>query len=323
MNAMAGGLPRPVFVELDLPGPLREDYISSVDVEDVMLAEFPELDRFLNFVMRRELIRVRRAHKQPFPWVDDDILNTYRFTNIRREDDAVTVWIRENWRKPHAQDKDLWFAMMVARFINQPATLERLGYPVPFDPERMVAVLSTPNQDGISLFRAAYMVRSDIEYTGKPKIEYLIEAQFKPAWANRKRWRPEDGDSLNSYHIKLMGGYGMGSFMAAQVVADMKHVQPLKSASDWWTFAASGPGSRKGLNAVMGRELTQPISEENWRFTLARLIEVSAPILKDKELDLKLDAQDWQNCLCEFGKYWKAFTNIGRPKQKFKPPVSA
>jgi hypothetical protein len=118
--------------------------------------------------------------------------------------------------------------------------------------------------------------------------------------------------------------YGMGSFMAAQVVADMKHVQPLKNASDWKTFAASGPGSRKGLNAVMGRALDSPWAEDKWRLALARLIEVSAPILKDKELDLvNLDAQDYQNTLCEWGKYWKAFTHTGRPKQKFKPPTQA
>jgi hypothetical protein len=324
-GAKKWGHATPIFVTLtpdkDLPPMAREGYIASVDVEDAMLAEFPELDRFLSFIVRRELVRIRRLHGQPYPWCDDDILNTYRFCNIRREDDTVTTWLREHWRDPHRADPDLWFAMMVARFINQPVTLERLGYPVPFDPDHMLAVLSTPNKGGISIYRAAYMVRSDIDYTGKPKAEYLIEAQFKHAWNNRKRWRPDIDDSLNSYHTKLMGGYGMGSFMAAQLVADLKHVQPLKKASDWNTFAASGPGSRKGLNVVMGREMDKPWSEEDWRFTLGRLIEAGAPKLKEKELTL--DAQDWQNCLCEFSKWWKAFTGIGRPKQKFKPPLQA
>jgi len=284
-----------------------------------MFDEFPQLTLFLNFVMKRELIRVRRKAGQPYPWSDDDILNTYRFTNIRREDDAVTKWVRDNWRKPNAKDKDLWFAMMVARFINQPATLERLGYPVPFDPSKMLAVLTAPNPNGVSIWRVAYMVRSDTEYAGQPKANYLVEAQFIPAWEKRAMMRPLGDETLNSYHMRLMDQlYGMGSFMAAQVVADLKHVQPLKSASDWATFAASGPGSRKGLNAVMGRELDEPWAEDKWRLAHARLIEALAPSIKAKELGLKLDAQDWQNCLCEFSKYFKALTGVGRPKQKFK-----
>ncbi len=284
-----------------------------------MFDEFPQLTLFLNFVMKRELIRVRRKAGQPYPWSDDDILNTYRFTNIRREDDAVTKWVRDNWRKPNAKDKDLWFALMVARFINQPLTLERLGYPVPFDPKKMLAVLGAPNPGGVSIWRVAYMVRSDTEYAGQPKANYLVEAQFIPAWEKRAMMRPLGDESLNSYHMRLMDQlYGMGSFMAAQVVADLKHVQPLKSASDWATFAASGPGSRKGLNAVMGRELDEPWTEDKWRLAHARLIEALAPSIKSKELGLKLDAQDWQNCLCEFHKWWKAYTGVGRPKQKFK-----
>jgi hypothetical protein len=284
-----------------------------------MFDEFPQLTLFLNFVMKRELIRVRRKAGQPYPWSDDDILNTYRFTNIRREDDAVTKWVRDNWRKPNAKDKDLWFAMMVARFINQPATLERLGYPVPFDPAKMLAVLTTPNPDGVSIWRVAYMVRSDTEYAGQPKANYLVEAQFIPAWEKRAMMRPLGDETLNSYHMRLMDQlYGMGSFMAAQVVADLKHVQPLKSASDWATFAASGPGSRKGLNAVMGRELDEPWAEDKWRLAHARLIEALQPMIKKKELDLKLDAMDWQNCECEFSKWFKAYTGVGRPKQKFK-----
>jgi hypothetical protein len=30
-----------------------------------------------------------------------------------------------------------------------------------------------------------------------------------------------------------------------------------------------------------------------------------------------LSAQDYQNCLCEFHKYWKARTGLGRPKQNY------
>jgi hypothetical protein len=31
--------------------------------------------------------------------------------------------------------------------------------------------------------------------------------------------------------------------MAAQIIADPKYVEQLRSANDWWTLAAPGPGS--------------------------------------------------------------------------------
>jgi len=82
------------------------------------------------WITEREAIRKRRAAGQPAPWTSDPILNSFRFCNVRREDDAVTRHIAQRWREPRADDPHLWFAMAVARFINLPDTLDELGYPV-------------------------------------------------------------------------------------------------------------------------------------------------------------------------------------------------
>ena len=50
------------------------------------------------WVAERERIRVRKESGQPFPWTDDPILATYRFCNVRREDDRVTIWVRTHRR---------------------------------------------------------------------------------------------------------------------------------------------------------------------------------------------------------------------------------
>jgi len=70
------------------------------------------------WISEREAIRVRREAGQPKPWTDDPILQEGRFCNIRRENDRVTCWIAQNWREPHADDPELWFAMAVARLVN-------------------------------------------------------------------------------------------------------------------------------------------------------------------------------------------------------------
>src|SRR4249919_3123124 len=90
------------------------------------------VERLFAFIHERYMIYIRKEAEDKPPWTDDPILRDYRFCNIYREDDKVTVWIRENWRKPNSDDPDLWFAMCVARLFNLPTTLEAIGYPVPF-----------------------------------------------------------------------------------------------------------------------------------------------------------------------------------------------
>ena len=97
--------------------------------------------RLMYWIEEREAIRVRRAAGEPGPWTTDRILQDWSFCNCRREHDRVTRWITVQWRQPHADDPDLWFAMTVARFVNWPDTLEALGYPVPWDREHFVSVL--------------------------------------------------------------------------------------------------------------------------------------------------------------------------------------
>jgi hypothetical protein len=41
---------------------------------------------------------------------------------------------------------------------------------------------------------------------------------------------------------------GLGPFYIGQIIADLKYVEPLKSAKDWWTYCVPGPGSQRGLN---------------------------------------------------------------------------
>src|SRR5262245_44465925 len=105
---------------------------------------------------------------------------------------------------------------------------------------------------------------------------------------------------------------GFGSFMAAQVVADMKYVEPLRSARDWWTFAAPGPGSERGLNRVLGRPVDAPWRDDDtWRTAFVRLHAAIAPELERNGIG-RLCGQDLQNCLCEFHKYEK--TRLGEGK---------
>src|SRR6185295_17694697 len=138
----------------------------------------------------REAIRVRRASGASRPWTDDPILHNLPFCNVRRADDRVTRWIADNWRNPHADDDDLFFAMVVARFVNWPDTLAEIGYPVPWEPERFRSVTASRKERGQTAFSSAYTISNG--GSTAPKAEHLTEKVFAPLWARRLRLRPKE-----------------------------------------------------------------------------------------------------------------------------------
>jgi alpha-glutamyl/putrescinyl thymine pyrophosphorylase clade 1 len=277
------------------------------------------LSALLEFIAERELIRGRRAAGEPPPWTADPILREWSFTNVRREDDRVTRWITVNWREPHAKDPDLWFAMCVARFVNLPGTLAEIGFPVPWNREHFIAVMAARAARGDKLYGPAYMIHADNKNKGRCTAEYQAAEVFNPLWRAHEFLRPTHGETLARYHSRLgeIRGIG-GGFMAGQVIADLKYVAPLNAAADWMTFAVSGPGSKRGLNRVLGRPVDAPWSESGWRREFDHLRTIVMPDLECIGLG-GLHAQDLQSCLCELDKYERVRLGEGKPRRRFLP----
>lgn len=261
----------------------------------------------VGFIGRRENARMRVNATDP-------IIATYRFCNMRREDDRVTKWIADHWRTPYDHDPDLWFAMCVARMaLNEIESMSELGVPLPWNADRFLEMVRSRQERKLRVYNPAYMIATP-NWTG-PKHEFLVSRLLQPMWDNRASIRPTMDDTLAAFFARLHGCYGVGTFTAAQVVADMKYTTVLRTASDWWTWAAPGPGSRRGLNRVFGYPVNQAWHDSVFLEHLTRLlIEVNnwfayAPF----------HAQDMQNVMCEFDKYERARLGEGKPKQKYVP----
>lgn len=270
---------------------------------------------FVAFIVARE--KHRRLRVAGIGCKQDPIIRKYRFCNIQREEDRVTRWLRRNWYPLFKNNEDIWFAAVVARLLNLPYSLTDVKkYVLPWNPVRFKKVLQDRAGKHLKNFNAAYIVSTN----GKAmdKVEYITELVLNPLWGDREKLRPFGYDTLHDYHEALMRYDGMGSFMAAQVIADIKYIPPNTKKKDWHTFAASGPGSRRGLNRVMGYLDEKPWREKAWHEILMVLRDAANPLICDA-LGITLHAQDIQNCLCEFDKYERARLAQGRPKQLYTP----
>lgn len=269
----------------------------------------------VEFIKARHDVYLQRSAGRSKPWTTDPILLDYKFCNMYRELDTGTRWISNNWRTPHAADPDLWFAMVVARLLNRPSTLATLGYPLPWKPAKFIDLVHSLKAAKLPAFSGAYMIST--HGRKMDKAAFLANEVLTPLWKARKHVRPRDGDTLASFNARLVHYHGMGSFLGAQVVADIKYVVPLLNASDWWTWAASGPGSRRGLNRVLERPVSKAWREETWHGALAEVQTVVAPMLAQLPGYPRMHAQDLQNCLCEFDKYERVRLNEGRTRSKY------
>lgn len=271
-------------------------------------------EELCSFIEKRHAIYEARQEGRPKPWTDDEILQNWRFCNVYRELDTVTRWIADEWRTPNHDDPDLWFAMAVARWVNWPDTLNEIGYPVPWDPQHFIERIYSRRDRGLKIWTGAYMIGT--QGNAKDKPLFIAENVLQPLWDNRKKLRPKPGTTLEEFARPIINTKNQGTFMVGQIVADAKYADHnLLKAPDWWTWAVSGPGSRRGLNRVMDRELSKTWPGTSFLDQLT--------ILRDEVNDNlvpwmpELHAQDLQNCLCEFDKYERTRLGEGRPRSGY------
>jgi hypothetical protein len=280
---------------------------------------------FVAFVKERHRIYERRNAGKPKPWTKDTILQSYRFCNVYREFDRVTIWIQANWRTPWRDDPNIWFAMIVARFVNWPDSLYELssavhnGSKINWSPRNFKLELESRAKLGEKVWSGAYMINA-VGGEGRTKAAYIAERVLTPIWERRKEGQnafiASHGCGLAEAHNWLSQFRGMGSFMAAQVVCDVKYTPSLAYARDWWTWAAPGPGSLRGMSRVEFGDLNTKYTDADWREALAMLQHKIDPIIEKAKMP-RIHAQDLQNCLCEFDKYQRVLRGEGKPRSKF------
>lgn len=200
--------------------------------------------------------------------------------------------------------------MCVARIFNREETLARIFLATKdANFTWMKETLESMQKAGEQIWSGAYVITT--HGLKMSKLDYCMAVLEE---AKRVLPVPQSTEGrypiCAGYHHWIMKIDGFGSFLAAQVVADLKNTEghPLQKAEDWFYFSAPGPGSLRGLSWWHGR----PISERNYQEAIYAVYD---DLFKRGITDIHF--QDLQNCLCEFDKYCRVLSGTGKSKRNY------
>jgi hypothetical protein len=275
------------------------------------------------WVKEREAMRLRKEASPMPPFTQDPILATYRFCNVRREDDRVTVWIRRNIREPYADHKYLWFMLCVARQINWPETLHtlissgNLAWPIDdnFSPRILGEVLEGLAVSGRKVFTGAYIITAPAR-KGEKKTTFVATHTLGALWSAREKMdrRLASEPKMRWVWEDLLNYKGWGPFLSYQAVVDMRFTQLLSQAPDRATWAAAGPGTIRGLNRLHGRPVDGSLSQGQ---ALQEMLTIYERVTM--ETGVRMDLSDVPNILCETDKYLRVQNGEGKPRALYVP----
>jgi hypothetical protein len=283
-----------------------------------LIRQLTPVERLCHWITQREAIRRKRQAGETPPWTLDPILQTYSFTNVRRWDDRVSQWLWNNWYKPNLGHPNMVYAIATARFFNQPSSLDLITDVVfgeKWNPREIKKRLRKHKRAGNTVFRAAYLVRGN---DGEDKIESVVDHNVGKL-VGAEIHEKVDTTSMYKTWAEVEKVHGFGSFMAGQVTADLRHVVA-GSWEDKLAWAPLGPGSLKGMNILLERDLKTPMSQKEFGDRLLWLMEELLGRV-DYSTMSRLEMFDVQNCCCEYSKYSRTLLGLGRPKRLYRYEV--
>lgn len=281
---------------------LREQYDSAID------SEVPNLHIYANYINERERMRVRREdQKVKPPWSDDPILPHFRFTNIHREDDKVSRQLAHACTGTKASI--VMFNAVMFRTFNCLSGYNAVGgWTEHFDVTKSVKMANDFYSSGGTMFGNAYLMVNSMT-AGRPKHQFYIEDLFPLVWNDRRAIVKEirKVGTLQGA-MKVFGRYpGYGEFLAYELALDMEMMGVLREPKDKFTWANPGPGARRGMNLVRGRDVR---ASQPTKLFIAEMQDlfVRASFFVDKEIlspdRYPFDMRCIENGLCETGKYF-------------------
>lgn len=308
------------------------------------------MDMYWYFLYERlKIYHKRVVLREDAPWTDDKILQKYRFTNISRDMDKLTIWeinnilskIDDPTDNIELRKRSVLFNIFLYRMYTKIESYQHFGF-IDFEDnaEENYKIgkdkLIKWRDQGNKPFTGSYMVNPmdlinpNVEqrkdkilnsYYVLDNIFYNIDEVYKNV--------VEDCPNMKSQIEYLVTLPGIGWFNAYEIACSIASINRYyNNELVPWTqdnYSNIGPGSGRGLDSIFENcgNLTKMEAliylRANWQEHMKRLgyyeefIEM-LPEIFDNDIDLRII----EHCLCEFSKYIKVKEQGKRTRALFK-----
>jgi len=281
------------------------------------------VESFFGWIKERHNIYLSRAAGNPPPWTEDPILANYKFTNPFRENDRVTVWMRQNWTnlqdtRPH---EEILFNTCMFRMIGTSEFAEEHGWVSNWEPEYTKRLIEKRIAQKLRTFTGAYIITN--QGLKMPKSQVVVDYFLTPIWNDRKDLVTvmKACNTLQNSH-EFLGkykGWGGGGFMAYEVVTDLNYTPVLPEPLDRYSWANAGPGAVRGLNRIHDRKLTKGLNQKQANDEMRQLLVVANQYLEGSCVPVDdVDMRTIEHSLCEWDKYERVRLKQGEPRSLFR-----
>lgn len=293
---------------------------------------------FTHWIEERYKIHLRKDAGEPRPWTDDWILNNYRFTNVRREQDRQTKYLIDNIvNNCEFTIEDKIINIIMFRYWNMWETMRDLGGPwrvsklvdsfdqiVDYAEARYNYLIAENPKHGF-FTRAFFTSGAKINVKKAYGRDNTVIGCFDLARAAIKENIP--GRVLNAPNQEIATQIiktlpGIANFLGYQMFVDMTYIPEFPFSENEFTVA--GPGCKNGLRRLF--QSNDGLTSEELVFWLRDNLPKIAPSLQPMVFMTDLPTEErflsvmsLENCLCEFSKFHRAYFGQGRPKQKYVP----
>lgn len=287
---------------------------------------------YWRFAAERQAVFFRRYLGEPSPWSDDEVLQTYKFTNAYRASDRVSQYLIRNvvYRGPQSA-QEVFFRTILFKLFNKIETWELLNRElgdVTFDEysfERYDRVLTDAMDRKQTIYSAAYIMPSGSRKNGSTKKHrshlQLLERMMNDAVPDRIATAASMRAAFN-----ILVSYPMiGNFLAYQYVTDLNYSEICDFSE--MDFVVPGPGAIDGISKCF-RSLGSLTDTDVIKLVTERQADefdrlgLEFQYLWGRPLQLI----DCQNLFCEISKYSRVrhpeiigIANRSRIKQKYHP----
>jgi len=289
-------------------------------------------DTYWRFAAERQSVFFRRFLDEPQPWSEDEILQTYKFTNAYRASDRVSQYLIQNviYRGSDSAH-EVFFRIILFKLFNKIETWELLNRELGeltydgYSFEKYDHVLTRAMDSKQTIYSAAYIMPSGSRKLGSTKKHrshlWLLEQMMDEGVPDRIANAASMRDAFN-----VLVSYPMiGNFLAYQYATDLNYSEICDFSE--MEFVVPGPGAIDGISKCFSS--LGGLSETD---IIKLVTERQADEFERLGLEFRslwgrpLQLIDCQNLFCEISKYARVrhpnvsgVANRTRIKQKYKP----